>query len=155
MKTRNFFLAMLIVMLASSFAFVSCDSSGNIDPSLPRLLNLFLVSEEDSRNINWRGDRSSFPPGFGINYLLEVQNAENDVVRKVWTLSTGGTVFSEVETGILLRADPRLVPGSNLVNWWGYGRTVITQPGTYRKDIYVVDAMGNRSNTITRTFTID
>jgi len=155
MKTRNFFLAMLVVMLASGFAFISCDSSGNIDPSLPRLLNLFLVSEEDSRNINWRGDRSSFPPGFGINYLLEVQNAENDVVRKVWTLSRGGNIFSEVEGNFLAPADPRQVPGVDLYTWIGYGRTVITEPGTYRKDIYVVDVKGNRSNTITRTFTIN
>ena len=29
MKTRNFFLAMLVVMLASGFAFISCDSSGD------------------------------------------------------------------------------------------------------------------------------
>ena len=158
MKTRNFFLFMLVVMLASGLAFVSCDSSGDdgsIDLSTPRLLNLYFVSAEDSRNNNWRGDRSSFPPGFEINYLLHLQNAENDVVRKVWTLSRGGNIFSEVEGNFLAPADPRQVPGVDLYTWIGYGRTVITEPGTYRKDIYVVDVKGNRSNTITRTFTIN
>jgi len=153
MKARNFFLFMLVVMLALGLTFVSCDS-GSKSSAGPRLDHLFLVTDEDSRNFNWQNDRTSFPAGSGVAFLIYGNNPEHDVIKISVTIKKGGNIIHTGEIDILAPANPD--PSGDYSIIWGFGTYPVTQPGNdWSAEVYVVDVMGNRSNTRTRTFTVN
>ena len=156
MKKFSVFSVLFICLMALGLMLMSCDGGG---PSTgPRLEHVFLVTDQDSRDFNWQNERSSFAVGQGVAFLIYGHNPEYDVNRISIVIKKGGTIVAQDEINILAPAQvrPENFEGSFYSIIWGFGTYPFTQTGNdYRAEVYIVDIMGNKSNTITKSFTVN
>ena len=152
MKARFLFSAMLVVILA--FGLVSCSDGGGSSSNGPKLDHVFLVTEQDSRNFNWQNAKESFSAGSGVAFIIYGRNLEFDVNKICMTTKKGSDVVYQDELTINCPAVPDLDPSDYSITW-GFGTYQVNQRGDdWSAEVYVIDVMGNKSNSIKKTFKV-
>jgi ABC-type oligopeptide transport system substrate-binding subunit len=158
MKKSVLFIFSFALVFALGFA--GCSSGDSIASTGPSLNYVFLVSQEDAKNFNWQNAKTSFSVNSSFGFIIYGQNPDFDVNKLGIILARSGTILYQYELGVNISAQKRpdgyqgdfySIAGAS---GWSSSGSPLKQAGSYTLQVYVIDVMGNKSNTITSPFTV-
>ena len=124
---------------------VGCDSDGS---NAPQLTELVVLTAQDCSAGNWN-PQTSFPTSAGIGFGIKgnLPGGERLSEARI-TFKEGGNLVQSVGWDNLTLAfmDPFT---------YYFGNWDIGPAGSWTLEVYVIDTLGNRSNTLSRNFTMN
>jgi len=141
MKRFSFVLAMLAVALVFGLALVSCGPS--VDP--PVIANLRTYERVDDTDVN----KDAFTVGAGVMFKVDLTAGSNDLTTMYFPIKKDGV---EVWNAPPFPLSTPVASGTN--RSYAFGTFTATSAGTYILEAYAEDAEGNKSKTLTHTFTV-
>jgi hypothetical protein len=137
-------LVMLVGLLALSFISISCLTTGSGNSgTAPGLTDFITLNHENGVNQQWIPE-TSFKADDGINVAGKGYDLEGGPQRLI--LSAKRQDGSDVGKWELK------IKGKEYNQFWG---SFNFSPGDYTFEVYVVDAKGNQSNTLSTMFTVN
>jgi hypothetical protein len=142
MKRTIFVSGLLVCLLTLSLIFVSCDSDKK---DVPNLTDFITLATDDAKNGRWV-PKTTFLTTDHIEAAVKGTDSDLNVTKFVFTLKKDdGTIVGSTDKAGPAKVNP-------FVAWMGYW----TLPkGNYTIEVYAVDAKNNKSNTLSKSITVN
>jgi len=145
MKRTIFVSGLLVCLLTLSLIFVSCNSDTK-DDTVPNLTDFVTLSTDDAKNQRWN-PKTTFLTTERIEAGVKGTDSDFNITKFVFTLKKAdGTLITSAPITISIARNP-------FTQYMGL-RT-IADKGNYIIEIYAVDEKNNKSNTLSKSITVN
>ena len=153
MKKFRFLLAMLAMALAFGMAFVGCSNDPDTeDPPVsggsPVLTEFIAATQANINAKNWT-PATSFSVGQQFGFAIRGTTHVNAVTKYELKRADGSYTW-----GVLSFTPPIAKEQTSFTSFFGERFFTFSAAGSYSFEVYVEDEMGNKSNTLTTTVTV-
>ena len=137
----------LVVALVLGLAFVSCDNglTGTTE-TIPKVTEFFSTLGDNIGNPNIT-PVTSFTSRQKVGFNVKVSSPYQDLAMVILTIRRGSTLVD------VFGAESNLKKGGTSTMRFSSSDWVFS-PGSYTAEVYAEDVRGNKSDTLTRSFTV-
>ena len=146
MKRTIFVSGFLVCLLTLSLIFVSCNSDTK-DDTVPNLTDFITLIIADYKNPQWT-PKTTFTTSDQIDVGIKGTDSDLNITKLVFTLKKAdGTLVDTRNVPYSIKDNPFVL--------FGMGGPVTLPKGNYTAEVYAVDAKNNKSNTLSKSFTVN
>jgi len=146
MKRTIFVSGLLACLLTLSLIFVSCNSDTK-DDTVPNLTDFITLTVDDAKIGRWN-PKTTFLTTDRIDVAVKGTDSDLNITKLVFTLKKAdGTLVDTRNVPYSIKDNPFVL--------FGMGGPVTLPKGNYTAEVYAVDAKNNKSNTLSKSFTVN
>jgi len=144
MKRTIFVSGFLVCLLTLSLIFVSCNSDTK-DDTVPNLTDFITLSTDDAKNQRWN-EKTTFLTTDHIEAGIKGTDSDFNITKFVFTIKKAdGTLITSVPLTITIARSPF----ERYMGYWTLPK------GNYIIEVYAVDEKNNKSNTLSKSITVN